>query len=489
MRSASPTNSLKTKKQETLSSSSLENETLLSEILTNLNSLERELSKEDYSVYLEYVHFGRYIPSRHSDLICDYLMRVERGEIDRLMIFMPPRHSKSMTVTETFPSWFIGRNPDRRVIEVSYGDSLARRFGRANRQKIEMFGEELFGIKISNDMGSVTSWDVEGHRGGMISVGIGGGITGQGADLLIIDDPIKNRKEADSLTYRNMLWNEWQNTLSTRLQPGGRVILILTRWHEDDLAGRLLEHEPERWTVLSLPAICDSENDLLGRKIGEPLWPEFGFDEKWAEETKKSVGSRTWNALYQQRPTPPSGAIIHRSWFKYYKQAPQMDEYIQSWDFAFKDTNDGSFVVGQVWGRKGADKYLLDQVRAKLSFTESIRAIVSLTSKWPQAQAKLIEDRANGTAIINALRHQISGMLPVVPNGTKVERLNAVSPQFEAGNVYIPHPSIAPWVHDYVEELVAFPNAPTDDQVDATSQALRYLDRAGTKGTIKVDIF
>jgi len=352
-----------------------------------------------------------------------------------------------------------------------------------------MFGEELFGIKISNDMGSVTSWDVEGHRGGMISVGIGGGITGQGADLLIIDDPIKNRKEADSLTYRNMLWNEWQNTLSTRLQPGGRVILILTRWHEDDLAGRLLEHEPERWTVLSLPAICDSENDLLGRKIGEPLWPEYGFDEKWAEETKKSVGSRTWNALYQQRPTPPSGAIIHRSWFKYYKQAPQMDEYIQSWDFAFKDTNDGSFVVGQVWGRKGADKYLLDQVRAKLSFTESIRAIVSLTSKWPQAQAKLIEDRANGTAIINALRHQISGMLPVVPNGTKVERLNAVSPQFEAGNVYIPHPSIAPWVHDYVEELVAFPNAPTDDQVDATSQALRYLDRAGTKGTIKVDIF
>ncbi|KOR93962.1 phage terminase large subunit [Geobacillus stearothermophilus] len=462
---------------------------LLSEILTSLNSLERELAKEDYSVYLEYVHFGRYIPSRHSDLICDYLMKVEKGEIDRLMIFMPPRHSKSMTVTETFPSWFIGRNPDRRVIEVSYGDSLARRFGRANRQKIEMFGEELFGIKISNDMGSVTSWDVEGRRGGMISVGIGGGITGQGADLLIIDDPIKNRKEADSLTYRNMLWNEWQNTLSTRLQPGGRVILILTRWHEDDLAGRLLEHEPERWTVVSLPAICDSENDLLGRKIGEPLWPEYGFDEKWAEETKKSVGSRTWNALYQQRPTPPSGAIIHRSWFKYYKQAPQMDEYIQSWDFAFKDTNDGSFVVGQVWGRKGADKYLLDQVRAKLSFTESIRAIVSLTSKWPQAQAKLIEDRANGTAIINALRHQISGMLPVVPNGTKVERLNAVSPQFEAGNVYIPHPSIAPWVHDYVEELVAFPNAPSDDQVDATSQALRYLDRAGTKGTIKVDIF
>ena len=463
---------------------------LISEILNNLDALEKELAKEDYSVYLEYTHFGRYRPSRHSDLICDYLMRVERGEIDRLMIFMPPRHSKSMTVTETFPSWFIGRNPNRRVIEVSYGDSLARRFGKANRQKIELFGEELFGIRLSRDVNSVTSWDVEGHRGGMISVGIGGGITGQGADLLIIDDPIKNRKEADSLTYRNMLWNEWQNTLSTRLQPGGRVILILTRWHEDDLAGRLLEHEPERWTVLSLPAICDSENDLLGRKIGEPLWPEYGFDEKWAEETKKTVGSRTWNALYQQRPTPPSGAIIHRSWFKYYREAPaQMDEYIQSWDFAFKDTDDGSFVVGQVWGRKGANKYLLDQVRAKLSFTESIRAIISLTSKWPQAQAKLIEDRANGTAIINTLRNQVSGMLPVMPSGTKVERLNAVSPQFEAGNVYIPHPSIAPWVHDYVEELVAFPNAPTDDQVDATSQALQYLNRSGTKGTIKVDVF
>ncbi|RLQ00450.1 phage terminase large subunit [Geobacillus stearothermophilus] len=449
----------------------------------------KELARRLYREYVVFVHRGIYRHFRHTEYICEQLQPITEGESKRIIIELPPRHGKSMTVTETFPSYYIGKNPDKRVIVASYSDTLARKFGRLNKQKLDEYGRELFGVEISRINAANNNWSLAGYRGGMIATGIGGSITGEGADLLIIDDPFKNAEEANSPTIREKVWAEWEATLSTRLHKDGSVIVIMTRWHEDDLVGRLLERSPYKWERIRLPAIAEDEDDLLGREIGEPLCPELGFDEEWAENKKIEVGSRIWSALYQQRPTPPSGAIIHRSWFKYYKQAPQMDEYIQSWDFAFKDTNDGSFVVGQVWGRKGADKYLLDQVRAKLSFTESIRAIVSLTSKWPQAHAKLIEDRANGTAIINALRHQISGMLPVVPNGTKVERLNAVSPQFEAGNVYIPHPSTAPWVHDYVEELVAFPNAPTDDQVDATSQALRYLDRAGTKGTIKVDVF
>ena len=395
------------------------------------------------------------------------------------MIFLPPRHSKSMTVSETFPSYFIGKNLNRRVILVSYGESLARKFGRANKLKLEEFGEEIFGISIGRNNASVTNWGIEGYRGGMISAGIGGGITGEGADLLIIDDPIKNRSEADSKTYRDKVWSEWQNTLYTRLQPDGAVIIILTRWHEDDLAGRLLNPEygeVEDWDIIKLPAIAE-ENDLLGREIGEPLWPEFGFDAKWVEETKVAVGTRTWASLYQQRPSPQEGSIINRKWWQYYKKAPeQFDEVIQSWDCSFKETEDGSYVVGQVWGRKGADKYLLDQFRARVDFTETLRAIRNMTAKWPQARLKLIEEKANGPAIISALRREISGIVPVNPQGSKEARLHAVAPDIEAGNVYIPDPSIAPWIHDYVEELAAFPNAPNDDQVDATSQALERLN-------------
>lgn len=395
------------------------------------------------------------------------------------MIFLPPRHSKSITVSETFPSYFIGKNLNRRVILVSYGDNLARKFGRANRNKLEEYGEEIFGIKLSKDNSAVTNWGIDGYRGGMISAGIGGAITGEGADLLIIDDPIKNRKEANSKVYRNMIWDEWQNTLYTRLQPNGSVIIILTRWHEDDLAGRLLNSEygeVENWDIIKLPAIAE-ENDLLGRKIGEPLWPEYGFDEKWARATKTAVGSMTWASLYQQRPSPSEGNIVKREWWQFYNKLPaEFDEIIQSWDCSFKETETGSYVVGQVWGRKGADKYLIDQIRARMDFTKTLKAIKNMTIKYPNARLKLIEDKANGTAIINVLRKEISGIVPVNPRGSKESRASAVSADIEAGNVYLPSQSIASWVNDYIEEWASFPNGENDDQVDATTQALDRLN-------------
>ncbi len=448
--------------------------------------IEPILAKTDYEYYLEYTHRGIYRHARHTKLICDKLEQVEEGKIKRLMIFLPPRHSKSMSVSETFPSFFIGKNLNRRVILVSYGDSLARKFGRANRNKLEEYGNEVFGINLSEDNSSVTNWGIERYRGGMISAGIGGPITGEGADLLIIDDPIKNRKEADSKTYRDMVWDEWQNTLYTRLQPDGAVIIILTRWHEDDLAGRLLnpEYAPvEDWDIIRLPAIAE-ENDLLGREIGEPLWPEYGFDIEWAKRTKAAVGSQTWASLYQQRPSPPEGSIINRNWWKYYRQLPeQFDEVIQSWDCAFKETASGSYVVGQVWGRKGADKYLLDQFRARVDFTATIRAIRTMSAKWPETGLKLVEEAANGAAVIATLKREVSGIVPIRPQGSKEARLHAVAPDIEAGNVYIPDPTIASWVHDYVEELAAFPSGENDDQVDATSQALFRLNLRPTRQT------
>ena len=257
----------------------------------------------------------------------------------------------------------------------------------------------------------------------MISVGIGGSITGYGADLLIVDDPIKNRAEAESLTYRDKLWDEYQSTVSTRLHAGGAVIIILTRWHEDDLAARLLNPEygkVEDWKIISLPAICeDPESDPVGRKQGEALWPAGGYDEAWAAQQKETVGTYAWSSLYMQTPTPSSGGMFKREWWKRWTVLPSgLFDYIQSWDCTFKDKDGSDYVVGQVWARKGADRYLLDQVRGRMTFTETLNAMRDLSAKWPQTTRKLVEDKANGTAVIDVLRKEIHGIIPVEPFGS-----------------------------------------------------------------------
>lgn len=212
-----------------------------------------ELARRYYADYVQLVHAGRWKRARHLDLVCRELENIMNGTTKRLMIFMPPRHGKSMTVTETFPSFYLGKNPKKRVIEISYSGDLAQQFGKRNRDKVEEFGPILFGHGTSTVQATKTNWNIDNGIGGMISVGIGGSITGYGADLLIVDDPIKNRAEAESLTYRDKLWDEYQSTVSTRLHAGGAVIIILTRWHEDDLAARLLNPEygkVEDWKII-----------------------------------------------------------------------------------------------------------------------------------------------------------------------------------------------------------------------------------------------
>lgn len=428
---------------------------------------------------------------KHIKLLGEYLMAVERGEIKRLIVMMPPRHGKSETTTVKFPAWYLGRHPDRRVIIASHTASLAARFSMRARNDFAQYAPEVWGLEVNPDVSAMYRWDVLDKNdksgkppGGMLAAGIGGPITGQGAHLAIIDDPVKDAEAANSKVQRDAIWDWYRFVLRTRLFPGAAVILVLTRWHEDDLAGRLLkqaEDDPQadQWVVLRLPAIAE-ENDLMGRKPGEALWPEQ-YDEKALEAIKASVGSYVWAALYQQRPQPAQGQIFKREWWKFYRQAPfPFDEIIQSWDMAFKETNTSDFVVGQVWGRKGANKYLLDQVRDRMDFPTTIQAVRALSAKWPQAHAKLVEDKANGPAVIATLKKEISGLIPVEPQGSKEARANAVSPQVEAGNVYLPDPSIAPWVHDFIEECVAFPKGAHDDQVDAMTQALLRLNESTT---------
>ena len=332
----------------------------------------KKFAREDYSFYLEFVHRGLYVPAAHHLLISEKLQRIIDGSLKRLMIFMPPRHGKSMTVTETFPSYFLGRFPKKRVIAVSYGDSLARRFGRKNRQKVEEFGKDLFGVQLAADNASVQDWATD-QGGGMLSVGIGAGITGHGADLLLMDDVIKNREEANSAHIRNKIYDEYQSSLSTRLHSGGAMILIMTRWHEDDLAGRILAQE-DGWEVLSLPAEAE-EGDLLGRDPGQPLWAAGGFDAEWLDQTKKALGSQAFNSIHQQRPSAAAGNIIKREWIKYYRQLPpKFDEMLISLDAAFKGNADSDYVVFTVWGKDHASKYLVDQIRDRMNFPSTVAA-------------------------------------------------------------------------------------------------------------------
>jgi predicted phage terminase large subunit-like protein len=258
------------------------------------------------------------------------------------------------------------------------------------------------------------------------------------------------------------------------------MVIVMQRVHENDLAGHVVQQGG--YEELKLPAEYEGHKQLtcIGWKdprteSGELLWPErFGAEE--IERLKRTLGSYAAAGQLQQRPSPAEGGVLKRHWWKFYREAPRpFSEVIQSWDCAFKDTRTSDFVVGQVWGRHGADKYLLDQVRGRMDCPATIQAVKRLSEKWPQAHAKLVEDKANGPAVIATLKHEIVGLIAVNPEGGKEVRAHAVSPQIEAGNVYLPDATIAPWIGGFIDECAAFPNGAYDDQVDAMSQALVRL--------------
>ena len=441
--------------------------------------LQRRTVKENYSKYVEYVHEGRWKPAKHLLFVCSEIQSFIESNTgspyDILILQMPPQHGKSMTITETLPSWYIGKYPLKRVIEISYNEDFAQLFGRRNRNKLRQYGETIFNVNLATKPNSDTEFEVDNNIGGMISRGVLSGVTGRPADLMIIDDPVKNRQEAESETYRNRVWDEWLNSFKTRLAAGAKVIVIMTRWHEDDLAGRIIENE-KRVKVINLP--CEAEeNDPIGRKPGEALFPEIGKDTNWLNEYKQGYmteeGSRAWNALYQGRPTAQEGNLIKRTWWKYYTELPPMRYKIITVDATFKDADNSDYVVIQAWGKYLAGFYLIDQIRAKMSFTETIKAIQVFSSKHQDRMAIYIEDKANGSAIIDVLSRTISGIMAYCPKDSKEIRAQAVMPLIEAGNVYLPQ--FESFTQGFIDECSAFPNGANDDQVDGMSMGLQIL--------------
>lgn len=429
--------------------------------------------------------------------ICDELDRFLQDVADkkspRLIITMPPRSGKSELVSRRFPAFALGRNPELQIIATSYSSDLSQRFNRDVQRVID--DEKYFDLfpntRLSNSRVRTDSrgsyirtsdlFEIVGHAGAYRSCGVGGGITGQGADILIIDDPIKDRAQAGSKTIRDSIWDWYTSTAYTRLSPGGGVIVMSTRWHTDDLIGRLIQRmgEGDTFRIVNYPAIA--EHDELHRKAGEALHPER-YPLSTLLQIQKTIGSRDWEALYQQHPVPDGGALFKLEWFRRWTATslpPEFDHTLMSWDMTFKDSKNSDYVVGQVWGKKGPNFYLLDQVRGQWDFVKTKEMVRVLAQKWPRVVRKLVEDKANGSAVISELKSTVSGFVPITPTESKEARASSVTPYFEAGNVFIPEDSAAPWVPHYVSELLEFPAGSHDDQcfVAGTKVATLFGDK------------
>lgn len=447
----------------------------------------RELARRNFKDYLPYAHGKSYIATRLSVFLAETVQKFAETETgnayDILIIETPPQHGKSMTVTETFPSWYLGKYPNNRVIEVSYNSDTADRFGRRNKEKIEQFGRQLFGVQIGK-IGRSSEFsiaDANGYeqKGQMLSRGILSGVTGNPANLMLIDDPIKTREEADSETHRNKVWDEWLNSLKSRLAAGAKVILIMTPWHEDDLRARILAAE-DNVTRIRIPVEAE-EDDPLGREVGEALCPEIGKGQKWLEQFKASYissdrgGARAWAALYQCNPVVEGGNMIQRSWWKYYDPTviTEFGTEMMSVDATFKDSSTSDFVSIQVWGKLEGNYYLRYCMNARLDFPATVKAILMVRALYPKAYTILIEDKANGSAIIQTLQKNVPGIIGINPQGGKTARVNAVAPAIESGHVFLPEG--APWLEDYLRQWSEFPAGKHDDMVDASSQCLNRM--------------
>jgi len=448
--------------------------------------------------------FAPYKPNWHIDAICEHLEAVEAGEIRNLLVTMPPRMMKSLTISVMYPAWRWINEPGMRFLYASYSQDLATLHSVATRRIIESdWYQERWGdrFQLAGDANLKTRFETD-RRGMRFSTSVGGVVTGVGGDRIIVDDP-HNVKEAESEAIRlsALLW--WDQAMSTRLndpKTGARIV-VMQRVHEDDLAGHVIEQGG--YVHLNLPMEYEPgavQVTGFGKpdprtEPGELLAPErVGQDE--VADLKVRLGSRAYAGQFQQRPAPSEGGMFKRtSWrFWHHRDQPlppvplkmpdgsvhhspcvplpeRFAEMLQSWDMTFKDTKASDYVCGQVWGAVGADRFLLDQTLARMGFTATLAAFRAMSARWPEVRRKLVEDKANGSAVIDTLQREIGGIIAVNPEGGKEARAHAAEPFVEAGNYYLPHPRIAPWIDAFIEELANFPAGRHDDQVDAMSQA------------------
>ena len=397
----------------------------------------------------------------------------------RIIISMPPRHGKSEFTSYWLPIWFLETYVGRRVIIASHGQELASSFGRKIRNEME--SNELISNKPRQDSSAANRFDTEGG-GGLIAAGVGGPITGKGADLFLIDDPYKDMQQAKSVVYRERI-QEWYDAVArTRLEPGGSMILIMTRWHEADLVGKFIKDGG--WDYIRLPAIAE-DNDPLGRPIGEALCEDRYSLDDLACIKKDQTGSLAWEALYQQNPIPLEGGLFKRAWWRFYREIPHVLFKAQFWDCAQKVGISNDYSVCATWAVCGNGYYLIDLWRNKVEAPELERAVVSNFAKH-NPQSVVIEDKSSGSSLIQMLRQK--SRLPIIAfepgSRDKEVRASAATPTVEAGKCYLPEG--ADWVEEFILEHERFPNVVHDDQVDTLSMAIECLNKYRSSASPKV---
>lgn len=423
----------------------------------------------------------------HIQLLDSWLVDSAYGRRPRIVVTMPPRHGKSYLCSHVFPAWYVGTFPTRRIILASYEADFAAQWGRKARDLLEDQGKSVFGVSVSQGSSAASRWDVKGKPGGMQTAGVGGPITGKGADVLLIDDPVKNADQADSAGYRDMMKEWFRSVAYTRLEPKGSIIVIQTRWHEDDLAGWILNDlaKKEAWDVINFPAIADAE-DVTGRKPGDALWPSR-FSRERLKVIEETVGSRWWQALYQQRPSPAEGNIFKREWFREFRE--QDDLYVTDkgscrisdcWRFgtadlatSVKESADYTAIASWAVTTRG-EALLLDVRRERLAGPDIIPALRATMARW-ELDWMGVESAGFQTAIVQMARREGLTVKPIRPRGDKVSRAHAASARFDAGLVAFR--AGATWRNDLEEEMLRFPTGKHDDQVDAVVYGVNEIGR------------
>ena len=457
----------------------------------------RYILKNDLSTFVERAFRElnpgtSFMSAPYIDLLTSALEECRTGETKRLIVNLPPRTLKSHAASVVFPAWLLGHDPTKQIICASYGQDLADKHARDTRTVMSSaFYKNVFPRTVLSPDRLCVNDFMTTAQGFRMATSVGGGLTGRGADVLILDDVLKP-DEALSETRRTAA-NEWYfNTLLSRLnsKQNGAIILVMQRLHQQDLAGEVLEREP--WKVLSLPAIAQDDeaysyralfcDRLFRRKAGEALHPERDTVETY-RKIRETVGEYIFKSQYQQSPIPREGNLIKREWLRFYDRSPASFSFtLQSWDTASKSDELNDFSVCTTWGVSDQDLYLIDVFRKRLTFPQLKHAAVELRRRLSPDKL-LIEDKSSGTALIQDLQSEgIYGVEPYKPSpgSDKLMRFAAQSIKFEAGKVFLPRHAL--WLDEYVQEITGFPGSKYDDQVDSTSQALHYLVEKGNPG-------
>lgn len=425
-----------------------------------------------------------YLHNWHIDLIAEKLEACRRGEIRRLIINLPPRHLKSHLISVAYVAWLLGHDPSLQIVCASYGQDLADKLARDTREVMQApWFKKVFPTRLGKNAVAEFVTTAQGLR---IATSVGGVLTGRGADVIIIDDPMKPDEALSEVRRKG--GNEWfDNSLYSRLnnKETGIIIIVMQRLHEDDLVGHVIEKE--HWEHLLLASLAEEDEvheyttPLFGkqrfvRRAGEPLHPERENTDTLAR-IRRSIGEYNFASQYQQNPVPLEGALVKASWFKYYDTDTlpgSFDQIVQSWDTATKASELNDYSVGVTMGVRDKNIYLLDVHRRRLEYPDLKRAVIERASAYPTANI-LIEDKASGTQLVQELQHAgVRNVTAVTPSGDKLMRLHAQTATIENGFFFLPKE--APWLADYIREITAFPGSKHDDQVDATSQALKWLN-------------